>query len=65
MMIKCPRCGSNLLWGGDNDAHEVGETEEGIVSKFRCNCGVYAEVFYPFRKEVTKWIKYYIETEDL
>lgn len=64
MYLKCPRCLSNLIWGGDFDAEDYALEEEGIVSNFSCNCGVYAEVFYPYRKEVTKWIKYYIETED-
>lgn len=64
MYLKCPRCLSNLIWGGDFDSEDYALEDEGIVSNFSCNCGVYAEVFYPHRKEVTKWIKYYIETED-
>lgn len=61
MYVKCPRCNSNLVWGGDHDAEDLGLVEEGIVSNFSCNCGVYTEIFYPVRKESTKWIKHYLE----
>lgn len=63
MEIKCPICGSGLTWGGDFDAEDYG-LEEGIVSNFSCNCGVYAEVYYPFSKEETQWIKYLLTSKE-
>lgn len=64
--LKCPNCGSSLIWGGDFDAEDCGEYEKGIISNFNCNCGVYTEVFHPLEKEANKWIKHYlIKPEDL
>lgn len=58
--IKCPRCNSNLTWGNDFDAEDVGIDGHGIVSYFNCNCGVTAEAYYPLEQEETAWIKYYM-----
>ena len=44
----CPRCGKEMIWGGDFDFEDYGMEEEGVVSNYSCpNCGVSAEVSFP------------------
>lgn len=69
MMIKCPRCGSNLIWGEDFDAErfryaDEPQLEEGVVSTFSCSCGVTAERYIPFSEEETPWLLYYMNRKD-
>lgn len=47
-MMKCPRCGNEMIWGGDFSFEDFGLEEEGIVSNCSCPvCEVSAEVFFP------------------
>lgn len=64
--LKCPVCGvGNFIWLSSEDNGVDNELYGGVKSTFisDCKCEVKGEVFHPYNKEVTKWIKYYIETE--
>ena len=54
--MKCPLCGGMLVWGGDNDAHEVSDmydVDDGAVaSNYTCQqCGRYIEIIEPPKEE--------------
>lgn len=34
--MKCPKCETELIWGGDNDYEDYGMEGEGVVSNSSC-----------------------------
>lgn len=47
-MIRCPRCGREMIWGGEHSFEDYGvDDEEGIVSNLSCYCGVSMLVYTP------------------
>ena len=45
--MNCPRCDTELIWGGDHDVED--SDEWAIESNASCqNCGVFVLVLYPF-----------------
>ena len=46
--MKCYRCNSSLIWGGDHDYEDYGVEGEGIVTNLSCNeCSAYVIVYMP------------------
>lgn len=40
----CWFCGGRLIWGGDNDAQDLGFEREGIVTNLTCSqCNAFVE----------------------
>lgn len=41
------RCGTKLIWGGDNPYHEVGREGEGLAQNFTCpKCKSFVVVYW-------------------
>ena len=62
--MKCPKCNSELIWGGDHTYEDYGFDGEGVVSNHSCpNSGctvdmvlIYDEMFKPpaWHQEILK-----------
>ncbi len=49
IIMKCPSCGNELIWGGDHSYDDYGMEGEGIVSNSTCpeiDCDVESVLIY-------------------
>ena len=55
MIMQCPECNQDLCWGGDHDAEQIDDTQEGVVSNYSCqneDCSINTLVIYYTNEKV-------------
>ena len=68
VVMKCPKCNSPLIWGGDHSYEDYGLEGEGIVSNHTCyntSCTVETVLLYDNLNKLQPWQEEVLAREGL